>query len=114
MTQYLLSIYQPDGPMPDADTMEAVVAKLHTLNEQLQASGAWVFTAGLHAPDSATVVHHDGMITDGPYLEGKEHIGGIWIITADDLDTALDWGHKASAATGLPIEVRPFHDVAPF
>jgi hypothetical protein len=114
MTQYLLSIYQPDGPMPDAETMSGVVAKLHVLNERLQASGAWVFTAGLHAPDSATVVHRDGMITDGPYLEGKEHIGGIWIITAEDLDAALDWGRQARAATGLPIEVRPFRDVAPF
>ena len=114
MTQYLLSIYQPDGPVPDAETMAGVVAELHRFNEQLQSSSAWVFTAGLHPPDSATVVHRDGMITDGPYLEGKEHIGGIWIITAEDLDAALAWGRKASAATGLPIEVRPFHDIAPF
>ena len=113
-TRYLLSIYQPDGPVPDADRMAEVVARLHILNEQLRASGSWVFTAGLHSPDSATVVHRDGLLTDGPYLEGKEHIGGIWIITAVDLDAALDWGRQAAAATGLPIEVRPFHDVAPF
>jgi hypothetical protein len=114
VTQYLLSIYQPDGPTPDAASMARIAADLHTLNEQLRASGAWVFTGGLHAPDTATVVRRDGMITDGPYLEGKEHIGGIYVITADDLDAALEWGGKAAAATGLPIEVRPFHDVAPF
>jgi len=73
-----------------------------------------VFTGGLHAPSSATVVRADGMITDGPYLEGKEHIGGIYVITAPDLDAALRWGRKAAAATTLPIEVRPFQDVPPF
>ena len=114
MTQYLLSIYQPDGPTPDAESMARIAADLHRLNEQLRASGAWVFTGGLHAPDTATVVRRDGMTTDGPYLEGKEHIGGIYVIAAADLDAALEWGRKAAAATGLPIEVRPFQDVAPF
>jgi hypothetical protein len=114
VTQYLLSIYQPDGPAPDANSMARIAADLHTLNEQLRTSGAWVFTGGLHAPDTATVVRPDRMTTDGPYLEGKEHIGGVWVITADDLDAALDWGRKAAAVTGLPIEVRPFQDVEPF
>jgi hypothetical protein len=112
--QYLLSIYQPDGGVPDAETMAGIAADLHRLNEELRASGSWVFTGGLHSPDSATVVRADGMITDGPYVEGKEHIGGIWVITAPDLDAALSWGRKAAAATTLPIEVRPFQDVAPF
>jgi hypothetical protein len=71
-----------------------------------------VFTGGLHAPSSATVVRADGMITDGPYLEGKEHIGGIWVITGPDLD-ALRWGRKAAAATTLPIEVCPFQTSRP-
>ncbi len=113
MPEYLLSIYQPDGGVPDADTMAAIGARLHQLNEELQASGSWVFTGGLHAPGSATTVRADGMITDGPYLEGKEHIGGLWIITAADLDAALRWGRKAAAATTLPVEVRPFQDVPP-
>ena len=114
MPQYLLSIYQPDGGVPDAETMAGIVADLHQLNEELRENGSWVFTGGLHAPASATVVRADGMITDGPYLEGKEHIGGIWVITAPDLDDALAWGRKAAAATTLPIEVRPFQDVPPF
>ena len=114
MPQYLLSIYQPDGGVPDAETMARIAAGLHRLNEELRESGSWVFTGGLHAPSSATVVRADGMITDGPYAEGKEHIGGIYVITAPDLDAALAWGRRAAAATTLPIEVRPFRDVPPF
>ncbi|MCC3314362.1 YciI family protein [Nocardia africana] len=114
MPQYLLSIYQPDSGAPDAETMDRIVAELHRLNEELRDSGSWMFTGGLHAADSATVVRADGLITDGPYLEGKEHIGGIWVITAPDLDAALAWGRKAAAATTLPIEIRPFRDVPPF
>lgn len=103
-----------DGGVPDAETMARITTDLQRLNEELRESGSWVFTGGLHAPSSATVVRADGMITDGPYLEGKEHIGGIWVITAPDLDAALRWGRKAAAATTLPIEVRPFQDVPPF
>ena len=114
MPQYLLSIYQPDGPVPDAEAMARIVAGLHRLNEELRETGSWVFSAGLHAPGTATVVRADGMITDGPYVEGKEHIGGIYVITAPDLDAALSWGRKAAAATTLPTEVRPFSDVPPF
>lgn len=114
MPEYLLSIYQPDSGAPDAETLDRIMADLHRLNEELRDSGSWVFTGGLHGPDSATVVRADGLITDGPYLEGKEHIGGIWVITAPDLDAALAWGRKAAAATTLPIEIRPFQDVPPF
>ncbi|WP_026315863.1 YciI family protein [Actinokineospora enzanensis] len=114
MPQYLLSIYQPDGGVPDAETLARIGAELHVLNERLRESGSWVFTGGLHAPDTATVVRPDGMMTDGPYLEGKEHVGGLWVITAPDLDAALAWGRQAAAATTLPIEVRPFQDRAPY
>ena len=113
MPQYLLSIYQSDSGVPGAEAMARITADLHRLNEELRASGSWVFTGGLHAPGTATVVRADGMMTDGPYVEGKEHIGGIYVITAPDLDAALKWGRKAAAATTLPIEVRPFQDVAP-
>jgi hypothetical protein len=112
--QYLLSIYQPDGGRPDADVMARIAADLHRLNEELRTSGSWVFTGGLHPASSATVVRADGLLTDGPYIEGKEHIGGIYVITAPDLDAALAWGREAAAATALPIEVRPFQDVPPF
>jgi hypothetical protein len=113
MRQYLLSIHQPEG-VADPEAMARITTDLHRFNEELRESGSWVFTGGLHAPGTATVVRADGMLTDGPYVEGKEHIGGIWVITAPDLDAALAWGRKAAAATTLPIEVRPFQDVAPY
>ena len=111
MSRYLLSIYQPDGGSPAPEVMEQVGAELHRLNEDLKDAGSWVFTGGLHAPGTATVVRANGMTTDGPYLEGKEHVGGFWVIGASDLDAALEWGRRAAAATTLPIEVRPFQDV---
>jgi hypothetical protein len=114
VTEYLLTVYQPDGPRPAPEAMRQIEAALHELNAQLRASGSWVFTGGLHPPDRATVVGRNGLVTDGPYVEGKEHIGGIWVIRADDLDAALGWGRRAAAATGLPIEIRPFQDVEPF
>jgi hypothetical protein len=117
MTRYLLSIYQPDGPPPAPEVMAEVGKDLHALNEEIKAAGSWVFTAGLHAASSATVVRlRDGdvLTTDGPYVEGKEHVGGFWIVTAPDLDVALEWARKAARATTLPIEVRPFQDVAEY
>ena len=114
MPQYLLSVYQPDGGVPDAETMAGITADVRQFNEELRENGSWVFTGGLHAASSAAVARADGVITDGPYAEGKEHIGGIYVITAPDLDAALVWGRRAAAATTLPIEVRPFQDVPPF
>lgn len=117
MTQYLLSIYQPDGGAPRPEFMESVARDLHAMNQELKAAGAWVFSRGLHAPSTATVVRlrdRDVVTTDGPYVEGKEHIGGFWIIDVPDLDAALGWARKATRATTLPIEVRPFQDVAEY
>lgn len=111
MTQYLLSIQQPDGPPPASVDMDAVVSDLAALNDDLRAAGAWVFAGGLHPPSTATVVRVDGggmLITDGPYTEGKEHVGGISIIDAPDLDAALEWAGRLARATSLPVEVRPF------
>ena len=83
----------------------------------MQAAGAWVFAGGLHPPQTATVVRTseqgDVLLTDGPYLEGKEHIGGVWVIEAPDLDAALAWAAKATAACRQPVEVRPFQGVDP-
>src|SRR5882757_7919399 len=110
MTQYLLSIYQPDGTPPPPEVLEPIMRDLATLNAELRAAGAWVFTGGLHPPSTATVVRaKDGeaLLTDGPYVEGKEHIGGFTVIEAPDLDAALDWGRRFAQATTLPIEVRP-------
>ncbi|MET0866176.1 MAG: YciI family protein [Nakamurella sp.] len=114
MTRYLLSIYQPEGQPPGPEFINEVAADLHELNTELKRAGAWVFTGGLHGPAASTVVRggkRDTVITDGPYLEGKEHIGGFWIIDAPDLDAALSWAEKAARATTLPIEVRPFQNV---
>jgi hypothetical protein len=114
MTQYLMSIYQPDGGTPSPEILEAVGRELHVLNQELKSAGAWVFARGLHAPSTATVVRvrdRELVMTDGPYVEGKEHVGGFWIIDAPDLDAALGWAGKAARATTLPIEVRPFQDV---
>ncbi|HTM25601.1 MAG TPA: YciI family protein [Vicinamibacterales bacterium] len=120
MNQYLLSIYQPDGPPPPADALQRVMRDVNAVRDEMKAAGAWVFAGGLHPPSTATVVRlQDGKVltTDGPFTEGKEHIGGFSVITAPDLDAALEWGRKLARAvsldgrTSLPIEVRPFqHD----
>jgi len=111
--QYVLSIYQPDGDPPPPAELDRVMRNLDALHTELKAAGAWVFVAGLHPPSTATVVRfQDGEVitTDGPYAEGKEHIGGFIVIRAPDLDSALEWGVKLTRATTLPIEVRPLQD----
>jgi hypothetical protein len=112
MPQYLLTIYQPDGEAPGPAVLGPVMDQLDALNRELKEAGAWVFAAGLHPPETATVLRVSGddvLLTDGPYVEGKEHVGGFDIIEAPDLDAALDWGRKlARILTPLPIEVRPF------
>jgi hypothetical protein len=123
MRTYLLSIYQPDGVAPDPEVLAPVMAGVRALNDELKAAGAWVFSAGLHAADTATVVraHGDEVLTiDGPYAEGKEHIGGFTVISAPDLDAALEWASKLvdvltievdGRRQSLPVEVRPIQYV---
>jgi hypothetical protein len=113
MTQYLLSVYQPDGPPPANIDLAQIVRDLDVVNHELKTAGAWVFAGGLHAPTTATVVRakdDDLQMTDGPYTEGKEHIGGFTVIDVADLDAALHWAGKLARATILPVEVRPFLD----
>ncbi len=113
MTQYLLSLYQGDGPAPAPEFLAKIMADLDVVNRDMRAAGAWVFAAGLHPVESATVVKdRDGeaMITDGPYIEGKEHLGGFTIVEAPDLDAALGWAARMARATTLPIEVRPMRE----
>jgi hypothetical protein len=115
MKQYLLTVYQPAGDPPGPEVLEPIMRDVEALNEELKDAGAWVFNGGLHPPGSATVLRLEGgevLTTDGPYVEGKEHIGGLAIIKAPDLDAALEWGRKLARATTLPIEVRPFEDEA--
>ena len=112
MNQYLLSIYQPDGPPPEPEFLEPIMRDLNALNEEMQAAGVWVFAAGLHPPETATVLKASGeevLVTDGPFTEGKEHLGGFTVIEVEDLDAALSWGRRlARVLENLSIEVRPF------
>jgi hypothetical protein len=111
MPRYLLSIYQPDGPLPAAERLDEIGRDLEDLNVELRAVGGWVFDGGLHPASTATVLRPGSgevLITDGPFVDSKEHLGGIKIIDAPDLDAALGWGAKLMRATGLPVEVRPF------
>jgi hypothetical protein len=111
MKRYLLTIWQPDGPPPEDLDLDRVMADVDALIEETKEAGAWVFNGGLHPPDTATVLREEGgetLVTDGPYLEGKEHVGGFLVIDAPDLDAALGWARKTARAIGLPIEVRPF------
>ncbi|WP_024285214.1 YciI family protein [Cellulomonas sp. KRMCY2] len=115
MQQYLISVIEPDGPPPPPELLEPVMRAVEAVNTDLRAAGAWVFGGGLHPPTTATVLHADGtevLMTDGPYAEGKEHLGGFTIVRAPDLDAALAWGRRYATAIGLPIEVRPFREGA--
>jgi hypothetical protein len=112
MTQYLLSVWHDgDFEMPDPEVMQKVFAQVDAFNAEVQAAGAWVFAGGLQPRSSATVIRvADGEVsmTDGPYAESKEQIGGFWVIEATDLDAALEWARKGAAACEGPVEVRPF------
>jgi hypothetical protein len=114
MKQYLLSVYEVQGTStPSAEAMQKIYRDVDELNAEMQSAGAWVFAGGLHPQSTASVVQvKDGEVltTDGPFAEGKEHIGGFWVIKADDLDAALAWAAKATRACAAPIEVRPFQE----
>jgi len=113
MKQYLLSVYSPEGGTPPTEVLDKIMRDVDLLNQELKAKGAWVFAGGLHPSSTATVVQlrdNDMLVTDGPFVEGKEHIGGFWVIKAADLDAALEWGRKATRACTVPIEVRPFQE----
>ena len=116
MKLYLLSIYQPDGPPPPREVLDEVMAQIDAMNRELKAAGRWVFAGGLHDPSTATVVrvkNEETLMTDGPFVEGKEHIGGFSIIKAADLDGALEVARRLAKITTLPIEVRPFQGEVP-
>jgi hypothetical protein len=115
MSQYLLSTYAVEGEVSStpgtSEGMEAFMGRVAALEADMEASGTFVFGGALHGPDVATVVRaSDGdlVMTDGPFVEAKEHIAGFYIINADDLDAALTWARKVVDAINHPIEVRPF------
>jgi hypothetical protein len=110
MPQYLLNVIQPDGDAPAPEILDPIMADLRALRAEMKDAGAWVFSAGLHPASTATVVRDNGgdtLMTDGPFAEASEHIGGFTLIEAPDLDEALAWAARMAKASTLPIEVRP-------
>jgi hypothetical protein len=112
MTQYLLAVHHAgNGPDLPPEEMQQSFAAVGALNDKMTEAGAWVFGGGLAPVEAATVVRQSGddiLVTDGPYVETKEHLGGFWVIEAADLDAALAWARQATVACRLPVEVRPF------
>ncbi len=115
MQQYLLTVFEPTGGVLEPEALARIMKDVDAVDQEMRAAGAWVFAGGLHPPGTATVLRpqeHDVLVTDGPYVEGKEHVGGFSVIDVPDLDAALEWGRKLVRATTIPIEVRPFYGVA--
>src|SRR5438477_4142501 len=106
MTQYLLAVHMVEGEEPPSeDTMQKAYADVEKFNTKLKEQGAWVFAGGLHPADTATVVNAtggDGLVTDGPFAEAKEQLGGFWVVSAPDLHPALKLAAEGSAAWGAP------------
>ena len=118
MTKYLLSMHSVEGeardPMTEED-MRQFMQRVGVLEEEMKSEGVWLFGGALHPADTATVVRvseGEVLTTDGPFAEAKEHLGGFYIIEAEDLDAALGWASKTTAAVSHPIEVRPFRHVS--
>jgi hypothetical protein len=116
MPKYLLSAHTVEGqarePMTDEEVRQ-FMERIGVVEDEMKSAGAWVFSGRLHDPDTATVVRESGgevLTTDGPFAESKEHLGGFYILEADDLDAALVWASKVTGAIKAPIEVRPFRD----
>ena len=118
MAQYLLSVHsvegEPGAPMSEQE-MQQFMGRVGVLEQEMRSTGAWLFGGALHDAETATVVrvtNGDVLTTDGPFAEAKEHLGGFYIVEADDLDAALAWASTTSAAVAKPIEVRPFRHVS--
>lgn len=114
MTQYLMSVYYEDGVEdPSPEVIQEMYADVDALNKKMEEAGVWVFGGGLERPEVAKVVSgkSDGIVvTDGPFPEAKEQIGGFWIIEVEDIEAALEWARGATVACRGPVEVRPFQD----
>ncbi len=117
MRYYLLAMHQPVGDPPPPEILDPIMADLAAVKDEMRAAGVWVFDGGLRGPEESIVVRigdsGQALVTDGPYAEGKEHLGGFVIVRVPDLDAALYWARRqAEAVRMLPIEVRPFHGTA--
>src|SRR5690242_18889200 len=114
MRIYHLTVCEPEGPIPPREVLDRIMSELDAVNRDLKAAGAWVVSGGLHDQRTATVVRvkdDDVLMTDGPFAEAKEYLGGFTIVDVSDLDAALGWATRIARASTLPIEVRPFHEV---
>jgi hypothetical protein len=113
MPQYLVAIYRPEKYDPAVSEDEAMGREIDALNHEMKAAGVRVFAGGLQPESTARSLRLQPagtvFITDGPFAETKEHIGGFWVLEATDMDEALAWGHKAAVACRASVEVRPFH-----
>ena len=113
MPQFLVAIHHPDGYDPAVAEDEAMSRDIDALNDEMTAAGVRIFVGGLHPASSAKSLraksNGEVLVTDGPYLETKEHVGGFWVLEAVDLEQALAWGRKAAVACRAPVEVRPFN-----
>jgi hypothetical protein len=114
MSQYLLSVHHlGDFPTPEPGVAEAMYAQVEEFNANLRQSGAWVFAGGLHPRETATTVRYSEgrtLVTDGPFAETREQLGGFWVVEAPDLDAALAIAERGAAACQGDVEVRPFQD----
>ena len=112
MKQYLLSVHHDgDFPQPEPEVLQQMFAAVEEFNTELQASGNWVFAGGLHPKESATTIRYkegSTLVTDGPWSETKEQLGGFWVIQAEDLDEALTIAERGASACRGDVEVRPF------
>ena len=115
MKQYLLAVqFDESAPSPSEEELQAQMARTGKVTDEMRSAGSWVFVGGL-LPSHATTVIRPGngttTMTDGPFAETKEQLGGFWVVRCEDLDEALAWAEKGALACGSPIEVRPFEDV---
>jgi hypothetical protein len=115
MKTYLMTLWTPTGPRPSEADLATIMADVERVNDDIRAAGGWVFAGGLGDLEAATTVRTHGrgtapLLTDGPFLEAKEHLGGLSIVKAEDYDVALGWAKRMASATGLPVEIRPFVD----
>jgi hypothetical protein len=113
MAQYLLNVVEPTEGVIEPEALEVIMRDVGEVDRAMHDAGIWVFAGGLYPPDRSTLLRPKGdevLLTDGPFAEGREHVGGFSIIDVPDLDEALEWGRRLARATTLPIEVRPFRE----
>lgn len=111
MPQFLVAIHRPDDYQPSLED-ETMMSDIHALNRDMEAAGVRVLALGLQPAAKARSLRKqpdgDVLVTDGPYLEAKEHVGGFWLLQCADMNEAVEWGRKAVTACRAPVEVREF------